>query len=363
MKKTTIFKRSGTRKVTGKKAAFSAAAVIAAVLLLFFLSGIFLINYSLNRIHYDPETKSPVPFIRTDSDSRTAPESSQNQSGAPGSLVEKQLLEDAASLPENQNVFNLLLIGSDSRVPGQRGRSDTMILVSINRRTRRVAFTSFLRDIYLRIPGIWQENRLNAANAFGGPSLLLETIRRNFQVQVDHYISVDFSSFMKFIDRIGGVEIDVTDDEIAAANEYVRNINLWYGIAENDGVLCSAGKQLLNGKQALSYARIRSIGSGDFDRTDRQRAILRKALEKLKTQSLLESASLLNTFLPDITTNLSKGELLSLLLLLPSYPNYKVESCHIPINGTFSCQNVRGMSVLKIDLSKNVAEIQKQISG
>ncbi|WP_411677450.1 LCP family protein [Caproicibacter sp.] len=356
-------KRHGKRKGTGKQAAWIAATVIAEVLLLFFLSGIFLFNYYLNRIHYDPETKSPVPVISTDSDSRTAPESSQNQSGAPGSLVEEQLLKDAASLPEKQNVFNLLLIGSDSRVPGQKGRSDTMILVSIDRRTKRVAFTSFLRDIYLRIPGIGQDNRLNAANAFGGPNLLLETIRRNFQVQVDRYISVDFSSFMQFIDRIGGIEIDVTDDEIAAANEYIRNINLWYGISENDGVLCSAGKQVLNGKQALSYARIRSIGSGDFYRTDRQRVILRKALEKLKTQSLFESASLLNTFLPDISTNLSKGELLSLLLLLPSYPNYKVESCHIPIDGTFSCRNIRGMTVLKIDFSKNIAEIQKQIYG
>lgn len=229
--------------------------------------------------------------------------------------------ENKTPIIEDKDVFNILLIGSDTRKSGGRGRSDSMILISINKKTKTITATSILRDIYLQIPGK-KNNRINAAYSLGGADLLMDTIEQNFKLEVNRYASVDFFAFIDIVDAIGGVTLDVSEKEIPVINNYVSEINRLNGEEESLDNLTEPGTLLLNGKQALGYARNRYIGNNDFERTARQRRVLEQVFLKTKDLGLLELSSLMNKLLPQVTTNLTQGEIFSMILSLPSYAKY-----------------------------------------
>ncbi len=350
-------------KIVTKRKVMIIAGSIAGVILILCLSGYLIINGYLDKIKYDPGVKPLASEISSEPGDNTESDSPREEIDAFNRQVEENLSINSTPLLYDKDVFNVLLIGSDTRVAGSTGRSDSMILISINKKTSKIIATSLLRDIYLQIPGVALGNRLNTAIAFGGPALLLNTIRQNFKINVDRYIAVDFFSFMDIIDQVGGVDIDITDAEIKVTNGYIEGINDLKGLPEDSGKLTFAGKQTLTGKQALGYARVRYVGNGDFDRTDRQRLVLGQVFSKIKTRSISQLNDLLNAFLPEVTTNLSKSELFSLVLSIPSYKNYTIDSWRVPADGTFSYLSIRGMSVLGIDFSENRAEMQKRMYG
>lgn len=264
---------------------------------------------------------------------------------------------------QDKDVFNILLIGSDTRkTDGRRGLSDAMIIISINKKTKTTTATSILRDIYLQIPGK-QNNRINAAYALGGADLLMDTIEQNFKIQVDRYASIDFFAFIDIVDAVGGVTLEVTEKEIPVINKYITEINRLTNQEETLDHLIEPGTLLLNGKQALGYARNRYIGNNDFERTARQRRVLEQVFHKIKDIGLLELNSLMNKILPQVTTNLTQGEIFSMILSLPSYAKYDLQQWSIPVNGSYSNMRIRGMAVLGIDFDKNIKEIQKRIYG
>ena len=191
--------------------------------------------------------------------------------------VESNITSYSGLLDESY-VKNVLLIGTDGRTASDRGRSDTMILLSINSKTDEIFLTSLMRDSYVDISGYgW--NKLNAAYSFGGPELLIDTIQRNFDVKVTDYIAVNFNAFAAVVDAVDGVEINVSDSEAEAINQILHDeVNELMGDAIDSDYLSSGGKYKLNGKQALSYARIRYVGNADFERTERQREVLSKLL-------------------------------------------------------------------------------------
>ena len=259
------------------------------------------------------------------------------------------------------DIFNILVIGCDSRKKGGVGRSDAMILFSVNEATEKIHMTSIMRDSYVSIPGKGN-NRINAAYAFGGGNLLLDTIETNFGVDVDKYVSFDFYSFIDIVDSIGGIEIEVTEAEIPVLNSYVKELNKLNGRKEDTYYVKESGLQHLNGTQALGYARIRYAGDGDFERTNRQRIVIAKVLEKAKTLNVLEINDLLNTFLPQIKTNLSQEEILSLLLKALEYLQYDLESHRLPVDDSWKYMRVNGMSVLGIDVEKNQKALKEFIT-
>lgn len=346
-----------------KKKVFIITGCIAAFLLIVCISGYFFLNGYLSRIKYDPGIQPLASEISMDPADNTESDSPKVEIDALNEKAERNLVSNSTPLTYDKDVFHVLLIGSDTRIAGERGRSDAMVLISINKKTSKLVVTSLLRDIYLQIPGVSQGNRLNAAYAFGGPALLLDTIQQNFKIKVEKYVAVDFFSFIDIVNKVGGVEIDVTQDEIEVANSSIQSLNEEKGLPSQDGKILSPGRQVLNGKQALGYSRIRYVGNGDFGRTDRQRLVLDKIFEKIKTQSVSQLNDLLNDFLPEVTTNLSKGELVSLVLSVPALANYTVDSWHVPADGTFSFLSVRKMSVLGIDFPENITEMQKRIYG
>ncbi|TAH69164.1 MAG: LytR family transcriptional regulator [Anaerolineaceae bacterium] len=278
-------------------------------------------------------------------------------------LVEERIranMEEAKTpIMEDKDVQNILLIGSDTRVTGEKGRSDAMIIISLNEKTKSITATSIMRDIYLHIPGKGN-NRINAAYAFGGADLLMDTIKQNLKIEVNRYVSIDFYAFIDVINELGGVNIEVSEKEMSIINNSVNNMNILTG-EEGQHQLLEPGLHLLNGKQALEYARIRKVGNSDFERTARQRRVLEQVFDGIKDLDLIELNDLANVILPQVTTNLTKGEIFSLILGLPSYRNYDLQELRIPIDGSYTNMRIKGMAVLNIDFNKNINEIRYKI--
>lgn len=344
-----------------KKPLVVSGIIILGLLIIFSVGGYLVFDNYIGKIKFDSGAASVGLITVSDGGAAGNSDSPQSDIDTLEQRIRDNLESCSTPVIYDNDVFNVLLIGTDNRAMGGSGHSDSMILFSINRKTSKIIATSLLRDIYLNIPGLAKGNRLNVAYLSGGPKLLLQTIQDNFKIKVDKYISVDFYNFIKVIDQIGGVTVNVSSDEQKVVNYYVHEINYLTGLLMEDGCLTNPGQQNLSGKQALGYARIRYIGNADFGRTDRQRLIMKLALDKIKTLNLAELNDLLNTYLPEVMTNLTKGELLSLILSIPSFANYSLDSWYIPTDGSYSYLTIRGMSVLGIDFNKNISEMQNRI--
>ena len=270
-----------------------------------------------------------------------------------------QNTEDKQAIQKSKDVYNILLIGCDSRQAGGAGRSDAMIIVSINNKTKKIVLTSLLRDIYLKIQD-HDNNRLNAAYAYGGADLLIDTIEENFKIDIDKYVSIDFYAFIDVVNSINGVTLEVTDQDIPIINYYIEEINLHNGEDESNDLLTQAGSYVLNGKQTLGYVRNRYNGT-DFKRTARQRIVLEKIFDKVKDLNLIELKNLSDKVLPQVTTNLSEKKILSLLLSLPIYKDYEIVQWSIPMDDTYSLLTINHMSVIRIDFIKNIKELHKVV--
>ncbi len=258
-----------------------------------------------------------------------------------------------------EEVINILLIGQDRREGESRARSDAMILCTINTKNNTLVLTSFMRDMYVQIPG-YQDNRINASYFFGGMTLLDATLEKNFGIHVDGNVEVDFTGFMDIIDLLGGVEIELTEAEAS----YLNRRGNW-DVTEGDNWSLSAGKNHLNGSQALAYSRIRAVGGdGDFGRTNRQRIVLNALMQQAKDMSILELNDLLTQILPLLTTDMSNSEILNYAAqLLPMLADMEVSTLRIPADGTYSMPMIRGMSVLLPNLDKNRQLLEEAMVG
>ena len=260
-------------------------------------------------------------------------------------------------------VKNILLIGNDSRNADEGGRSDAMILVSISSRTNSIHLTSLLRDIYVDIPG-HDGNRLNAAYAYGGPELLMETLEENFDIEVNRYMLVNFQAFANLVDAVGGVNLELSNEEVQYVNGYLVEYNQLEGRPEGTDYLDSSlsGNIHLNGPQALAYCRNRYIGS-DFARTERQRKVVSAAVKNAPVALVTNGSELIEGVMSNITTNLTKTELSGLMMQAPMMITYDMVSGSIPLEGTYSNANIRGMAVLEVDFEANKQYIREEIYG
>lgn len=338
--------------------------IILIVIMLFLLLVWLLIKSYLGKINYEYENAGNVQTENSLTDEEIleqlrADEEITDESDSPQEVIdnlESQMQEhldnQEPELFSSEDIYNILIIGCDSREEGGAGRSDAMILVSLNKETEKIHMASIMRDCYVSIPNKGN-NRINAAYAFGGGSLLLDTIETNFGVEVDKYVAFDFYSFVDVVDSLGGIDITVSEEEMEVLNGYVRDLNVMNDRAVETYVLDEAGSVHLNGTQALAYSRIRHVGNGDFGRTERQRKVITKIFEKVKKMNLLKINELLNTFLPEIKTNLTEAEVMELLVDVMSYLEYDLDSLRIPVDGSYESMRVDQMAVLGIDLEKN----------
>lgn len=199
-----------------------------------------------------------------------------------------------------------------------------------------------MRDLYVKIPG-YKSNRINAAYYFGGMQLLNDTLYENFGVEVDGNVEVNFSRFEDVIDILGGVTMEITDAEAAFINKFAPGSHL------------TKGKHLLNGEQALAYARNRNDVDGDFSRTNRQRKLINELIEEYKNKKLTEMLGILSDILPLITTDMSKSDITSYAVqLFPMLATAQIKTQGIPAAGAYQSASIDGMSVLVPDLEKNI---------
>ncbi len=244
------------------------------------------------------------------------------------------------TVKDEEHIINIMLIGQDRRPGEGRTRSDVMILCTVNKATQELTLTSFMRDMYVQIPG-YQDNKMNATYVFGGMDLLDKCMEINFGVHIDGNMEVDFDGFIDIIDLMGGVDIYLSNSE---ANHLIK-----------EGYSVSAGNNRLNGEAALAYTRNRSTGNADFDRTGRQRKVMNALFEKCRGMNLSQLKNLMEKALPMITTDLTNRELLDYMMdVLPMLTNMKVNSQRIPADDTFTYASyTHAGSVLVPDLTAN----------
>ncbi len=248
-------------------------------------------------------------------------------------IPEFQVDTNSTNLLNDPYVLNVMLFGADRS--GDEGLSDTMILLSIDNRHKKIKMTSFLRDTYITIPGV-TSHKLNYAYAVGGAALSIQTIEANYGIQIDRYATVNFTTFKKIVDILGGIELYLTEEEILYINcQMIENGQSGYLDA-------SEGMVRLNGQQALWYARNRggtyngiTFWGDDWARTDRQRNFLKAVIDNVKDASLSELLQIVNEVGPMITTNLKKSEIQSLMGGVLTYLNYDIEQCSMPSDGSW----------------------------
>ena len=193
----------------------------------------------------------------------------------------------------SDSVINIALFGIDAE-DGGVGRSDSIIIATIDTTHKKLKLTSIMRDSYVTIEG-HGDDKINHAYAFGGPQLAIKTLNENFDLNIDDFVAVNFTTLPKIIDMLGGVTIDITSEEVS----HIPGID-------------TAGTYTLTGEQALAYSRIRYASGGDYVRTDRQRTVLSKVFEKVLSINFTQYPSLLSEILPMLQTNLDYSEILNL---------------------------------------------------
>lgn len=215
------------------------------------------------------------------------------------------------TISKNFNVTNIALLGIDEP-EGSEGRSDCIIILTIDNTHNVIKLSSIIRDSYVTIPTKDKKDKINHAYAFGGPKLAIKTLNENFNLDIDKFITVNFTSLPKIIDKISGITLNLSDDELKYINGYITDLNNKNG--SDSPFITTPGEQLVNGTQALAYCRIRYTDGGDFERSHRHRTVLTKVFEKSKSIPVTNYPSLLDEVLPIIHTNLEKSEIISLSL-------------------------------------------------
>lgn len=311
---------------TFARAFMKLVCLLLALILVFLLGATALFQQVLGKIHY---TQPPADF-------GTRLNSFLSNLASEGIGQQSDLIGGTGS-----GIVNILLIGQDRREGEETARSDSMILCTYHRKTGNVTMTSFLRDLYVPIPG-HHSNRINAAYSEGGAALLDDTLRENFSLHIDGNIEVDFSQFAQIIDLLGGVELELREDEAAEINK-------------ETGSDLAAGTQVLNGAQALTYARIRKLDAdGDFSRTSRQRKVMSALLSRYRDMQWKDLLPLMDQLLPLISTDMNYGKLVLLAMeILPKLSSAQITNQRIPADGTFSDEKINGMAVLSADLEAN----------
>lgn len=273
--------------------------------------------------------------------------------------INEEELGISANAEENLSEYrNIALFGIDSREDdyGKGNRSDCIIIASINNSTKEVKLISVYRDTYVKIDR-YGLDKITHAYSYGEAQLAINTLNTNLDLNIKEFVTVNFDSVADAVDALGGVSINITSEELNYINDYIDATSSSTG--KKSSHITKAGKQTLDGVQAVAYSRIRYTSGGDYKRTERMRTVIEAMLNKLKTKSVSEINSIANQILPEVYTNLTTGDILS---VATDVMNYKItDSVGWPYE-------VKGITLdrwygVPVTLEENVTKLHKEAFG
>ena len=324
-----------TKKLHGwKKVLLIVLLTILVLVAAAVIAGVVYWNSLLNMMGDADETLPSVPQQELQKTTAPASEATIEETAAPTVTTSPE--DTWPEVVSNENITNIMLVGQNYREGEETKLSDTMILCSINRKTKTLTMMSIFRDLYVDFPPYkslgWGRNRINVCyhlgsletgTSQGGMEMLAQAVEYNFGIKIDHTVEIDFTAFKEIINALGGIEIELSEDE---AN-YLNSDGKTNGTFE-------AGVNLLDGKSALAYARMRHSNGGDSDvkRTARQRNLISTILEECRGMGLLDLHKMATTVLPLITTDMTNSEITNYIFeFLPMLKDLEIVSMTLPV--------------------------------
>ena len=339
---------TGKNQNRGKRGCLIFVIVILSLVLAMLIAAAVGVNYFLNRLGH---IEDPAPSGETlprmsdefDTDTQEGMETLETVQPSDVTFETVDVLEG--------DVINIMLIGQDRRPGEERSRSDSMILVTLNPQKNAIQLTSFMRDLYVQIPG-YKDNRLNVAYRYGDVKLMNETFKVNFGLEFDGNVMVDFDEFTEIIEVLGGVTLEMTSAEAKYMNKHSSN-------------KFQEGENYLNADDALTFTRMRYAAGGDYGRTDRQRRVLTALAESIRGADVWKLLSLVDQILPHISTNLDDAEILRCIKVGAAIlaKGGEIQTFRIPQDDAHYQASIRDMSVLVPNLKKCREDLQEFIYG
>lgn len=266
-------------------------------------------------------------------------------------LMQTEIYSDA-------NVKNIMLFGVDAE-NGGTSRSDAMMVLSVDYDNNKLKLISLMRDSYVVIEG-HDHDKLTHAYSYGGPELTIKTVNDNFGLDISEYATVNFEQMASIIDAVGGVLIDVNEAEMKEANKYIGEYGRTYGVDVTQ--IEQPGIQILDGVQAMTYGRIRKNGTGDdWGRVERQSEVLNGIFLNVKEASPIKLYKMMEELLPNVTTSLSKNEMLTMgaKLLIGGKP--EMEHIRIPMDGSWKGKKIGGVYYTVFDTYEASEQIYEYV--
>lgn len=240
---------------------------------------------------------------------------------------EKIIEKEKSQYMEKEGIINILLVGSDKEVPYEAGRSDAIIILTLDKIHKKIKLTSIMRDTYVEIEGHGEE-KINHSYAYGGINLLMKTIEKNFNIKLDKYVTSDFGGFKDLVDAVGGIDISLNSEETEVINNFVASKK-----KDNSYAFNNKGIHHLDGDQALVYARIRNVGNGCYERTERQGRVISLIIDKFKSEiSVFKMPKVITKGMSYVKTNMGITEVLEYAYAGYKIYNENIQQLQIPTN-------------------------------
>ena len=261
---------------------------------------------------------------------------------------------------KNEKSMNIALFGLDRRSKEEKSRADSIMVANINFETKTINLVSILRDTLVDIKGHGRD-KLNHSYAYGGPELSMETINLNFDLDINKYVSVDFFSLAKVIDIIGGVDIDLKDYEANQINQNLNEINNIEKLPAGTDYIQGSGLKTLNGRQAVAYCRIRKVGNGDYERTQRQRNVLKAILVKYEKLDSGKRFEVSMEMMSQVTTNIPINDIKELQSKILNDKDFTINQHMIPFEGSFETKIIDEKWVIDANMQENIKQIHEYL--
>ena len=272
---------------------------------------------------------------------------------------EDKVIKDEKS-DSKDDVINIALFGGDKRKKHDPVHSDAIMILSIDKAHNTIKLSSIMRDTYVYVYNHGM-TKITHAYAYGGPELAIRTLNENFNLNIRDYAFVDFFGFKDIIESLDGIDVEVKKYEVKEINKYIREVASIEG--KTPTLIKKSGVQHLDGSQALSYSRIRKVGNGDFERTDRQRRVMELLFEKVMNAGITQYPKMVDSILPHVETSLSKMDVIKLGTQILSSDIKGIEQNCFPLADNCIGKKIDGIFYIVSDLSETEDEIHKFIYG